>query len=162
DAPDILPYHSGPGIEVDTQFVRMIEVAAADRMRMQLNASKVDDPCQPSVIIDDHFFGRSSRRKRQRDGSQPLRAFARRPLLVKSVAFGAIDETFENDRTIADPFEGSRCNRQVIAYEVEFCKLYLLREIWLGWMRYPHLASIDVQYLNLFALGHQHRLPSHG
>ena len=40
--------------------------------------------------------------------------------LIERFALGAVDETLENDRTIADSIEGSGANRQVITREVEF------------------------------------------
>ena len=62
----------GTGIEIDPQFIRMIEIARPHRMRMQLDAAQIDDPGQPGRIVDDNFFRSAAGRKRKRDGAQPI------------------------------------------------------------------------------------------
>ena len=98
-------------------------------MRMQLDASQIDDPCQPRGIIDDDFFRSAARRERERDRSQPRGALRWRALLIKRLAFGAVDESLEDERTIADSGERARRDRQVVADEIEFRELGLLREV---------------------------------
>ena len=114
---------AGTGIEIDAQLVGMIEIAGAHRMRMQLDAAQVDDPGEPRRVIDDDLFRGAARRERQRYGSQPRRPLGGRALLIKRLAFGAVDETLENDRTIPDSGERARRDRQVVAHEVELREL---------------------------------------
>ena len=97
----------------------MIEIAGADRMRVQFDAAEIDDPGEPGRIIDDDLLRGSARGKRQCDGSQPGRPLGRRALLIKGLALGPVDETLENDRTIPNSGERARRNRQVVAYQVE-------------------------------------------
>ena len=61
---DVRPTHARTRVEIDAQFVRMIEIAGADGMRVQFDAAQVDDPRKPGRIVDDHFFRGSSRWKR--------------------------------------------------------------------------------------------------
>ena len=71
-------------------------------MRMQLDAAKIYDPCQPRSVIDNDFFRGAARRKRERDRPQPLGTLRRCALLVEGLAFGAVDVSLEDERTIAD------------------------------------------------------------
>ena len=55
----------GPGdprcrVEINPQFVRMIEIAGADRMRVEFDAAEVHDPGETRPIVDDHLFRRAS------------------------------------------------------------------------------------------------------
>ena len=54
---------AGARIEIDPQFVRMIEIARAHRVRMQLDAAQIDDPRQPRRIVDDDLFRGAARRE---------------------------------------------------------------------------------------------------
>ena len=103
DRAHVRPTHAGSRIEIDPQLVGMIEIAGAHRVRMQLDAAQIDDPRQPRRIIDHNFFRRAAGRKGQRHRSQPVRALGRRALLIKRLAFGAIDKALENDGTIPNP-----------------------------------------------------------
>ena len=69
---------------------------------MQFDAAQIDDPRKSGGIVDHDFFRGSARWKRQRDGSQPIGPLGRRALLIESLAFRAVDESFEDDRTISD------------------------------------------------------------
>ena len=107
----------------------MVEIAGAYRVRMQLDAAEVDDPGKPRRIIDHEFFRSPTRRERQRGGSQPRRTLGGRALLIKRLAFGAINESLENDRAILDPGESARRDGQVVADEIEFRELCLSGKI---------------------------------
>jgi hypothetical protein len=39
------------------QLVRVIEIAASDRMRVELDAAEVRHPGEARRIVDDHLFG---------------------------------------------------------------------------------------------------------
>src|SRR4029077_2423453 len=79
----IIPTHARNRVEIDPQFVRMVKITRPHRMRMQLDTSEIDDPCQAGWVVDDYFLGCAARRKRQCDGSQPRRSLFRRTLLIK-------------------------------------------------------------------------------
>ena len=51
-----LPGDAGAGIEVDAEFVRMVEVARPNGVGMEFDAAEVDDPGEAGGIIDNHFF----------------------------------------------------------------------------------------------------------
>ena len=78
----------------------------------------------------------------------------RRPLLIKGLSFGTIDESFQHNRSITNPQQRSRSNRKVVAHQIELGHSYLLREIELLRMRYPHLVAIDRKNLGCLVSAH--------
>ena len=74
DLPHLRPRHARHRIEIDAQFVRMIQVVGADGMRVQFQAPEVGHPCESGRLARHHFLGRASGRKRERDDVQPRRA----------------------------------------------------------------------------------------
>ena len=81
-----------------------------------------------------------------------------RALLIERLALGAVDESLENDRTVPDPTQRARRDRQVIAHQIEFGQLRLLREIRLVRMRHADLAPVDGKHFGSFVL-HEISLP---
>ena len=65
----------------------------------------------------------------KRDRSQPRGPVARARASDRTPRLGAVDETLEHERTIPDSGQSARRDRQVVANEVEFRELGLLREI---------------------------------
>jgi hypothetical protein len=111
----VRPTDARTRIEIDPQLVRMTEVAGAHRMRMQLDATKIDHPRKPRRIVDNDFFRGASRRKRERYRSQPRGALRWCALLVERLTFGAIDVSLEDKRTIPDSGQRPRRDRQIVA-----------------------------------------------
>ena len=85
DTAHIRPTDAGPRVEIDAQFVGMLQIARADRMRVQFDAAEVDYPRESGRVIDDDLLRGSARRERQGDGSQPGRPLGRRSLLIKGL-----------------------------------------------------------------------------
>jgi hypothetical protein len=54
-------------------------------------------------------------------------------------------KTLENERTIPDAKESARRDRQIVAHEIEFRELRLLRKIRLVGVGHTDLASLDRQ-----------------
>ena len=79
-------------------------------MRMQLDAAEIDDPRKSGSVIDHDFFRSAPRREREGYRSQPRRALRRCALLIKRLAFGAVDVALEDNRTVADSAERARCD----------------------------------------------------
>jgi hypothetical protein len=76
------------------------------------------------------------------------------PFLIERLAFGTVDEAFENERTILDASESARRDRQIVAHEIEFRELRLLRKIQLLGMGHLDLAPLDRQDLGCVSLQH--------
>jgi hypothetical protein len=56
DTADIGPGNARRWVEVNPQLVRMIEIIGANRMRVELDAAEVHDPCEAGGIIDHQLF----------------------------------------------------------------------------------------------------------
>ena len=54
---DVVPANARTWVEIDSQFIRMIKIAGADRVRMQFDAAEVHDPGEPGIAIDHDLFG---------------------------------------------------------------------------------------------------------
>ena len=70
---NLRPRDARHGVEVDAQLVRMIEVVAAHRVRVQFEAGEVGHPRERGGIARDHLLGGPSRRKTQGDHLNPRR-----------------------------------------------------------------------------------------
>ena len=85
DVDDLPPGHPGHRVEVDAQFVGMVEVVGEHRMRVEVDAAQVDRPGQAGRVMDDGLFGRGAatrsavRRRRPSRAASPARASGRRP-----------------------------------------------------------------------------------
>ena len=82
----LLPFDSGHRVEIDAQFVGMLEVFGAHRMRVQLEASKIGEPGERRRVTRYDFLGRAPRRKAQFDHLDPGRPALGRPLLIEVLA----------------------------------------------------------------------------
>src|ERR1700744_1127336 len=103
----------------------MFKVAGSHRMRMQFDATQIDDPGKASRIVYHDFFRSPARRERERDGPQPCGTLGGSSLLIESFALRAVYESFEDDRAIFNSRESARGDGQVIPNEVELRQLYL-------------------------------------
>ena len=56
NATHVVPAHARTGIEIDAQFVRVLEIDGAHRVRMQFDAAQVHNPREPRCVIDDDFL----------------------------------------------------------------------------------------------------------
>ena len=156
DAAHVVPHDARRRVEVDAQLVRMVEVAAENRMRVQLDAAEVHDPREPGRVVDDDLLRGASRRKRERHGADPLRTALRCALLVEGVGVRAVDEALQHDRTIADAVQRAFRDRQVVRDQLELREPQLLREVRLARVGDADLAARDLENSRLF-LGHRVR-----
>ena len=158
-AANIIPADAGNWIEIDAQFVGMIEICGAHRMRVQFDAAKVHNPGQPGWIIDHDFFGSAAGRERQCDRTQPSWPLLGRALLIECLRLGAVDETFQNDRSILNPCQRTRSDGEIVADEVELGDFYLRRKIQLLRVRDLDFPPVDREHFMVGFLCHNTRLP---
>ena len=52
DLPDLLPRHARHGVEVDPQLVGVVEVLRPDRVRVEVEAAEVGDPCEACRLVE--------------------------------------------------------------------------------------------------------------
>jgi hypothetical protein len=98
----------------------VLKICGADWVRVEFDTTQIYDPRKPGCVVDHDFFCRSSRRKRQDNGSQPRWPLRGRALLVKRTLLGTVHETLQNNRTVPDSSEGSWRNREIVAHEIQF------------------------------------------
>jgi hypothetical protein len=157
DAPNVLPRDARPGVEIDAKLVRVLEVARPNGVRMQLDASEIDDPSEPGRVVDDELVGRATRRKRQRRRSKPGGSFFGRPLLIKGLAIGPVDESLEHERPILNAPKGPIGHGEVVADQIELREDCRLRKIHLARAGDVHLPPHERQ--NRVGLFRRHRAP---
>ena len=54
---------NGNRIEIDSQFVDVSKIAGADRVRVQSDAARIDDPGEPGRLIDNDLHCSSARKR---------------------------------------------------------------------------------------------------
>ena len=140
---NVFPANAGPGIEVDAEFVGMIQIARPDRVGMQFEAAQVDDPGQAGSIIDHDLFRGTARGEGQDDGAQPGGPVLGGTLLIERLAFRAVDEAFEHNGTIGDACQSARSHRQVVPHQFELGDFYLFRKIELIGVSNTDLLPVD-------------------
>src|SRR6476661_4081271 len=117
---NLSPWNTGDGIKIDSQFIWMIQIVGANRMRMHLETGKIRHPRERRRITGNNFFRCSPGRKAQRDDLYPRWPRLRRALLIKVLAVNAIGITDEHVGPSAGTAQGAVGNRKVIADEIEF------------------------------------------
>ena len=60
---DVLPADAGTRIEINAQLVRVLEIAGAYGVWMELDAAQVHDPREPGCVIDDDLLRFAARRE---------------------------------------------------------------------------------------------------
>ena len=98
----IFEAHSGTGIEIYSQLIGMIEIVCADGMRIQIDASEVDDPEKLCGVADYNLSRSAPGRKSQLHGLDPVGMTVWRALLKKRLALSAVHVTFEHNRPGGD------------------------------------------------------------
>ena len=119
DVDDPPPRDPGHRVQIDPQFVGVVEVAGEHRVRIEVDAAQVDRPRQPGGVMDDRFGGRGAGRVAQLGDVHPVRPFRGRPLLEYGLLGDALDEAFQNHRPAGHTAQRPVGDRQVITHQVE-------------------------------------------
>ncbi len=160
DAADVVPLDAGAGVEIDAEFVGVVEVGGADGVRVELDAAEVDDPSETGGVVEDDLFGGAAGGKGEGDGLEPGRAGfrVRRAFLVEGFAVGAVDEALEDEGTVSDSGDGSGSDGEVVADEVELGELDFAREVEFAGVRDADFAAVDLEHVDVFGFFHEIRL----
>ena len=129
---DLRPGDAGHRIQVDPQLVGMLQISGPDRMRIQVDATEVDDPGELRRIPDDDLLRRSPRWEGQLDRLDPLRPRCRRALLKEGLTLRAVDKTLEGHGPAGHAAQRALRHRQVIANQVELGVTGLRKEDFVG------------------------------
>ena len=119
DALHLREGHAGLRIEVDAQLIGMIEVPAADRPRIEVDAAEVHRPDEMGEVGRAQLLGRPAARERDGRRLQPLRSGLGHPLLEEEVALRAVREAFEDRGTQVHPTQRTGADRQVVLDQVQ-------------------------------------------
>ena len=119
DAPHLLPRDARHGIEVDAQFIGVVEIVGAHGMRVQFQAREVGHPDERRGIARDDFFGAAPRRESQRHDVDPGRARLRRAFLVEEFAVDSVRVPDEDVGTAAGSAERSLGDHEIVTREIE-------------------------------------------
>jgi hypothetical protein len=148
DLPHLRPLHTGTGIEIDPQLVRMVQIAGSHGVRVEVDAGQVDDPRQRGGVIDDHLVGGAPGREGELYRSDVWRQVLGRALLEERLTIGALDEALERHGPIADAHQRAVRDAHVVLDELEL-RDPGLREEDLRWVGDRDLVPVEVEDLRL-------------
>ena len=119
DLADLRPLDARHRIEIHAQFVGVIEIVGAHRVRMQLQAGEVGHPQQRGGIAWHDLVGAAAGRKAQRHHLDPWRPRFRSALLIEELPVDAVGVAHEHVGTPARPAQRAVRHREVIAREIQ-------------------------------------------
>lgn len=162
DSADVGPSDTGAGIQVNSQFIGVVEIGRAYRVRVEFQAAEINDPGKAGGIVDDDFLGGAAGGKGESHRAEPGGEAGGGAFLIKGLPLGAVDEAFENDGTVFDAGEGARRNGEIVAHDVELGKFDFLREVGFGGVGDADLASVYGKQLKSLFFAHNHRVQRFG
>ena len=131
-APNVVPLHSGAGIEVDAQLIGVIEIVGANGMRIQIDAAEVHDPEELGGVAHHDLLRRPSRRKFELHRLDPVGMLLRRALLKKRLGIGPVHVSLENDGTSGDSAQRAVGDGEVVLRQVELRVARLRKKDFVG------------------------------
>ncbi len=158
NAPDVGPLDARSRVEVDAEFIGVVEIAGADRVRMQFHAAEIDDPGEAGGVIDDDFFGGAAGGEGEGRRAEPVGMVGGCALLVEGLGFGSVDEALEDDGAVANAEEGAGGDGLVVTDEVELGELEFAGEVKLVGVGDADVPTVDGKGLSGFFFFHQNRL----
>ena len=135
----------GLRIEVDAQLVGVVDVVAADRPRVQVEAPEVHRPHEVGDVDRAQLVGGAAARERDPHGLQPLGALLGHPLLEERLAERAVGEALQHGRALEDAAQGALADGEVVVDEVEL-GLAAGREEDLVRIGDPHRGPVHVDF----------------
>ena len=159
DTADVVPGDAGNGVEVDAEFVGMVEVGGADWMRMEFHAAEVDDPGEAGGVVDDDLIGGAAGGEGERDFADPLGRIRWGALLVEGVFFGAVDEALEDNGAVADAEATLPARyREEVADDVQLGELYFAGVVRLVRAGDADRVAVDGEDFGGVGFGHESRV----
>src|SRR5262249_10911329 len=124
----------------------MIEILRAHRMRMEIDASEVDDPRQLRRVAQHDLARGPAGGKLELHHLDPERPRLGRSLLEKELALRAVDIALERHRPPTRSAQRAFRHREVVAHQVDLGDAALREEDLLR-IRDRDLAALDLQQL---------------
>src|SRR6266545_1621444 len=94
-APHVIPAGTRAGVEIDAQLVRVLEIVGAHGMRVQVDATEIDDPQKLSRVTHDDLSRRPAGWKAQLHRLDPLGMLFGSPLLKERLTLRAAHVALE-------------------------------------------------------------------
>lgn len=116
DVDDAPPGNPGHRIQVDPQFVGVVEVVGKHRVRVEVDAAQVDRPRQSRGIVDHRLGSRSASRITQFGNVDPVGPLGRGALLKHRFFGDAVDEALQDHRPAGHATQRAVGHGQVIAH----------------------------------------------
>ena len=142
DGAHLRPFDSRNRIEIDAQLVWMIQIVGAYRMRMQLQACQVREPCERGGFARHDLVGCAARRKAQGHDFDPWRARLRRSFLIERRRSDPVRVADEHVGPITRAAQRAVGDSQIVVREIQLGVLRF-REEDLGGVRDGHVAPAD-------------------
>ncbi len=140
----VVPARAGAWIQINSQLVGVLKVLGAYRVRVQVDASQVDDPEELRRVAHDDLSRCPARRKAHLHRLDPVGVLRRCPLLEERIALRAIDVALEHDRPPGDPAQRPSGDRRIVPGQGEL-RVTGLRKEHLVRVGDHHLATRDFQ-----------------
>ena len=128
----------------------MLEVAAADGVRVEVDAAEVHDPGQRRAVVEHDLVGRPAGREGELDGPNEVRDRLRRPLLEERLALGAVHEALERHGPVEDAAQRAIGDGEVVLDQLQLRDAGL-GEIELGGVADLHLVAVEIEDLRFGA-----------
>ena len=130
DVDDLSPGHSGHRVQIDAQFVGMLEIVGEDGVRVEVDAAQIDRPGQSGRVMDDGLFGRGASRVTQFGDVDPVGPLLRGALLEDGFLVDPLDEPLEDHRPPGHSAQGAVGDGQVVVDQVELGEAGLPVRVW--------------------------------
>jgi hypothetical protein len=114
------PQNAWDGIEVNAQFVGMIEIVGTNGMGMKFQTRKVCHPRQRGCVPRHDFFSRATRGEGQRDHVDPVGARRGRTFLKEEVLTDAVRIPDEHIWPTTGATQSSVSHGDIVLSEIEF------------------------------------------
>ena len=119
DVTDVRPLEARNRVEIDAQFVWVVEVVGTNGMRMQFEAGQVGHPGECRRIARHDLFGRPARREAEGHDVDPWGPRARRPLLIEKLTVDAVRIPNQDVGPAAGTLQGALRDSEEIPDEIE-------------------------------------------
>jgi len=120
----LLPRDSWHRVEVNAQFVGMLQIFCPYRVRVQLQAAQVCKPGERRGVARHDLLGNAARGKGQLHHLDPQRAPCRGSLLVEVLAVDPVGIANEHVGAAASSTKRSIRHSQVVAHQIELGVLW--------------------------------------
>ena len=129
DVQDLSPVHTGHRVQIDPEFVRMVEVFGEHRMWVEVDAAQIDRPHQTRGVANDRLLRRGARGVAQFGDLDPVRPLLRSPFLENCLLLESFDETFQDHRTPSHSAKGTVGNAEVVPDQLELGAVGTVRRV---------------------------------